>query len=472
MSVDFLGALGAGSDIDSKSLVQALVDAERMPRETSLNSKISNTESEISAYGRVLSALGSLSAAFSELNDASDFADYTVNVNGALALDGSPAYSVAATAEIEAGINEIVVTSVATKDRWVSDTGFAQTTTPLNGGNPFTVTLTVGGVATPLTISDPSPQGVIDAVNTADLGIEASLVNTGDSVEPYKILFSGQLGASNTFDVVTDAVVGNTLTLGALSPRASNAEMIINGVAIERPTNIVDDVISGVTLTLSSATASTSQISVIRDKSGVETRLRNLVEAFNETNSILRALMNPDSGDEMAGVFSGDSGFRLIADTVKSLITGPSSTGTENLNYLNDIGLEINRSGLLEIDEARLTEALTDRFDEVVTLLSADTDNQSIYGDLDRGIAGDAISVLTNLMASDGAIATQNTNLATKIADYEEDLENLNRRMSQVYDRYLAQFTAMETAIDRLNSTKEYLTSALDGLPFNNRNSN
>ena len=470
--IDFLGALGAGSDIDSKSLVQSLVDAERAPREASLSSKIEDTNSQISAYGQVLSSLGTLSEAFAGLNDASDFADYTVNVNGALALDGSPAYSVAATSDISAGINEIAVTSVATKDRWVSDTGFTAITTPINGGNPFTLTFTQDGTPTSVVVSDPTPEGVVEALNSADLGITASLVDTGDASNPYKILVEGQLGADNGFELSSDASVGNTLSLSALIPRASNAELTVNGVAIERPTNVIDDALTGVTLTLSAPTAATSQISVERDTSGIETRIRDLVSAFNQANDVFRSMMSVDGTGEYAGALSGNSGFRLVVDRVAGLFTNPSSTPSDAYTYLNDIGIQFNRSGQLEIDDDRLADALTSNFDDVVTLLSADTDDQSIYGEADRGLAGDAIQTLTELMASDGAIMTQTNNLSTRIGDYEEQLDDLDRRMTQVYDRYLAQFTAMETAIDELNSTRDYLKSAFEGLPFSNRNSN
>ena len=44
MAVDFLGALGAGSDIDSKSLVESLVQAERAPKESLINAKIDRAE--------------------------------------------------------------------------------------------------------------------------------------------------------------------------------------------------------------------------------------------------------------------------------------------------------------------------------------------------------------------------------------------------------------------------------------------
>ena len=470
--VDFLGALGAGSDIDSKSLVQSLVDAERAPREASLNNKISSSESQISAFGQVLSSLGSLSTAFAALNDVSDFADYTVNVNGALASDGSPAYSVTATTDVEAGINEIVVTSVATKDRWTSAAGYAATTTAINGGNPFTMEVTIDGTATTVTVTEPTPQGIVDAMNDADLGVEASLVNTGAASNPYKILFSGELGADNAFTVTNTSNTGTTLAMTTQVSTASNSELVVNGVAIERTSNTITDAIDGITMTLSAATAGTSKISVEQDKSGIETKLRTLVDTYNDVKAKFRSLMDPDSNDEYGGIFSGNGSFRLVTDRVARLVSDPSSTATDNMSYLSDLGISLDRYGDLEIDEDRLTSALTDNFDDIVSILSADTENQTIYGDADRGIAGDAIQTLTEMMSSDGTIMTQSDSLSGKIDDYEEELADLDRRMSQVYDRYLAQFTAMETAIDQLNSTKDYLKTALEGLPFNNRNNN
>ena len=59
-TVDYLSALGAGSDLNTTDLVNGLVEAERAPRESSLNSKIDGAEAEISAYGEVLAAISGL----------------------------------------------------------------------------------------------------------------------------------------------------------------------------------------------------------------------------------------------------------------------------------------------------------------------------------------------------------------------------------------------------------------------------
>ena len=134
MAVDFLGALGAGSDIDSKKLVESLVQAERAPKESAINSRIAKSESQISAYGIVLAGLQSLEVAFNKLNDAKDFAEYTVSANGNTTTSGNSAYSIEATADAVPGIYSVDVTGIATTDRWGSDLRYDSLTTAINGG--------------------------------------------------------------------------------------------------------------------------------------------------------------------------------------------------------------------------------------------------------------------------------------------------------------------------------------------------
>ena len=76
-------------------------------------------------------------------------------------------------------------------------------------------------------------------------------------------------------------------------------------------------------MTLSAATAG-SKISVEQDKSGVETKLRTLVDTYNEVGQF-RSLMDPDSTDEYGGIFSGNGSFRLVTDRVARLVSDPSS---------------------------------------------------------------------------------------------------------------------------------------------------
>jgi flagellar hook-associated protein 2 len=129
----------------------------------------------------------------------------------------------------------------------------------------------------------------------------------------------------------------------------------------------------------------------------------------------------------------------------------------------------MTRSGTLEINEARLSQELTSNYADVITMLAADTENQSMSGDASRGIAGDALFSLNELLASDGPIMTRTSLAEEKITNYEADLADLDLRMKAISDRYLAQFTAMEQIVDQMNSTREFLKQQIDALPYNNR---
>ena len=243
----------------------------------------------------------------------------------------------------------------------------------------------------------------------------------------------------------------------------------MNGLSVERSTNTISDLVAGATLTLAAPTFSTSSISVEQNKTDVELRIRALVDAYNTVEVLFDDLANSQSTTEQGGVFSGDSSFRLIKDTIKRLFTDRSSTATSDVSYLNDIGIRLDRTGALEINEGQLKAALNDNFEDIVTIFSANTNNQSSFGEASRGIAGDAIVKIENMMASDGAILSQTRMLEARVKDYAEALDDLDRRMTQLQERYLTQFTAMETAIDEMNNLRDYLSSQLDSLPFTNK---
>ena len=556
MAVDFLGALGAGSDIDTKSLVQSLVDAERMPRETRLNQKIDNAEVKISAYGEVTSALGSLATAFERLNDATDFESATLSVAGNKTTDGTDAFTAELTTGASVGSNlSVAVNSIAESERWIS-TGVDALDTELNSGDAFTITVAgdpetvasssidtdddtflstghghatgdilyyedngtaIGGLsnktsyfvirvdadtfklaataddATDGTSIDLTSTGndaqtlkVIEQVSLAagsdltDVVSEinqnvsfgtAILVDRGESAgnERYVVSIEGDVGVDNAFTVETTASQGVYANFSN-NQAASDAQVTINGVSIFRASNEITDAITGVRLSLFGASAGTGTVSVGRDITTIEANIRNLVDVYNDVDAILGGMTDSDDTGEFGGVFSGDGGFRILKSTIKSMFIEESSTATDNLSYLSDIGISISQSGQLEIDDDRLSQVFATNYTELVTLFSADTSNQSRFGDADRGIAGDALVQLDQMLSRDGMILTRTAGIEKRVDDYGEQLEDLDRRMTQIYNRYLAQFTAMETSIDQINSTKDFLKSALDNLPFNNKN--
>ena len=63
-----LTSLGAGSGVDVASLAQNLVDAEKSPRATAINAKISKNESRISGYSAISFVVNEVQTALSALH--------------------------------------------------------------------------------------------------------------------------------------------------------------------------------------------------------------------------------------------------------------------------------------------------------------------------------------------------------------------------------------------------------------------
>lgn len=195
ISTNIVSSLGAGSGIDIKTLAQNLADAEINPRKEAINSKITKTEAKISGYGYIKTALNDLKNAFAQLDDAADFASIKPSNTQPSAL------GVTTTSTAQTGSYTIEVSQLARAQRSASN-GFSARNTPLNGGVGFALNLSVnGGPLQPITVSTDTPAGVVSAINGAKLGIQAQLLQTGDALNPFTIVVTGESGAVKNFSL-------------------------------------------------------------------------------------------------------------------------------------------------------------------------------------------------------------------------------------------------------------------------------
>jgi flagellar hook-associated protein 2 len=465
-SADIIGALGAGSGVDVKALAQSLVDVEKMPREEAINSKIDDQERRIAGYSALMLSLETVKTAFQKLNDLNDFNAGTVN-NSAPSV-----VSAVTTSAAVPGRHTIEVTRLAAAQRNASNS-FESKTIELNYGAPFTLTLTLGtDTQTPVNVTTATPQGIVDAINAANQGVTAQIIDTGSEDYPYKIVLSGPIGASGAFSYATDDGAGNSvvgLDLAAESLKvASDAEVKVDGLTVTRSSNAVDDVIPGVYLDLlSTNVGSPADIRVTRDTATIKENLQAVVKAYNDAINdigILTGARSDDPEDIYSGSLKGDSTVRLIKTKLRDMFVADSSTPGTTLTAFRDLGLDLDRTGVMSLNETSLDSALANNFDDVVTLFSANTNNQSEFGTASRGIAGDAIKSINDLISSRGTIMTQSEGSQTRIDEYKVKLEALNTRMEALLLRYTKQFGIMETMVGQSNALRESLTATFDGM--------
>ena len=118
----------------------------------------------------------------------------------------------------------------------------------------------------------------------------------------------------------------------------------------------------------------------------------------------------------------------------------------------------------MELKADELTAALESKFDAMVLALSANTNNQSELGVANRGLAGDAIKSINDMLKTDGVVMAQ-TNSANKQLDrYKKDLESLETRMEALLARYARQFGVMDSIVGQANATRDSLKGTFEAM--------
>ena len=453
--IDYINALGAGASFDTKYIVEALVQAERAGAESQVQRKVAVTESKISGIGAAVSILDILKQGAELLNDARDFNTLTVQNTSAGAVNAT------ASNTARAGTNSIAVTSLAKEQRSISS-GFDSDIQTLNNNNAIQIDITVDGTTETLTVESANLAAVATAINEADLGLNAEIVNTGSGSGSYRLQLVGEAGSSKSFSISSNF---NELTFETIQT-ATDAELTVNGVDFIRSSNQISDIIQGVTLNLIGTTDQTETISISRDTSLAKENIISFVAMFNEASSEFKIL----TGSENDGPLRGDTIFRSIVSQLRNIMVSESSSPGENINSLSSMGISIDRYGQLLFDEGKIDAALNENYDEVIELFSANINDQSRFSSDPAGIAGDIKNLIERVTASDGYLSTAQASLTESSLGYEQDLKDIDERMLKVEERYNRQFLAMQTIIEEMNSTKESLIASFENLPFTNKN--
>ena len=343
------------------------------------------------------------------------------------------------------------------------------------GGTSKTVTTPTSGVTavnspvvTRIPVSTTTPTGVTDAINAANKGVRASLVDTGGDGTNYRIMLSGVSGVDGTFAVTSS--VSDDLGFGDTDKKLqSSQDAIVNydGLTITRGSNQIADVISGATISLNATTSESIRLTITSDTGTLKTSLRSVVTAYNELQSLIKNLGTESSAstDAMNGALANESGMlNQLKSTIRSAIFADSGTKAGNINALRDIGISLSQTGNMTFNETSFTSAAASDYTDIVTMLTANTTDQNLFSTAEKGLSQDIATVLDDLTASTGLVAVRAKGADTIVLSHKAELETLEVRMEAVYQRYLKQFAAMETIMASMDTTKDYLTGQLETL--------
>lgn len=435
-SIQISGLLGGtAGKIDTGALIDALMQAKSVTQ-NQLKSRLESQQNLNSNMQELNRRMQAVSAAAIALTD--------------IRIDGVPTKATSSLASVAASSTGGAITGSSTFH--VEEVAAAQVSTVrADGSGAFVadytngIDITVGKDAdgNPVThhidLTSGSASAVASAINKANIGVRAAVVNTDDG--QVLQFTAASSGLANTFTVngLTEPV--NTITT------AQDAKVTvgsgIGAYSLSSSSNTFTDAMPGVTFTISAAAKGQDvTITVDDDVSALSGKIQALVDAVNSAKGGVKTLTS------QGGLFQGDSTVTRLGFDMASVI----SSGTANGRSLTEFGIDMDKDGVVSFDATKFAAAYqsdaSGTLDAVINSFSTPMRDVSeeastpVVGNLSRAITADLAKV---------------DDLNAQIAKWDE-------RLSKEHDQLVVKFTAMQTALAKLQSQGDWLTNMFKSL--------
>ena len=396
MAVDYLSALNVGSGLNVTQIVDALIDAEKVPQEARIQEQLDERNVSISSLGDVKSDLGvfkgNLDVYMGEtglITESTNDAAVGITNNGKIA--------------VQPFTHSVSVSQLAASHT-LAFVGFTADTDPINadsvqielgtwdGGGTFTPDSTGTSATITIDSTNNTVQSFAAAINAENIGVKANVVRidetnyalslispTGEARQMRVSALSGGLAVSSLSYTDASAHAAKQITAG------QDANFTLDGLAVTRNTNDVDDIVNGVTLELKQTTTNPVGIGASYDS---ESALENLTDFVTDLNFMINKLTEltyrgSPSGDD-AGPLADDNLVKGYLRSFKRMTTTPIPGFQDQTLYLSNFGVMTELDGSISINEDTFNEffaANPDAF-SAVTNTRAISDSNLVQAEL------------------------------------------------------------------------------------------
>ena len=436
----FTGLSNYASDLQNamnRSIALASLPLQELQDEQStLTSQSTALSSLNTTFTALQSAVTSLDSAGQNLQSSS-VSDQTV-LSASLGTDAqSGTYTIEVT---DPGSSSIALSNSATP---VTD----PTTQNISSASSFTLTVN-GVVQPPITPAANNLDSLAAAINAANDGVQATIVNVGPPSAPnYQLaLQSTQLG--NISIQLND---GSTNLMASLTT-GSPAQYQVNG-APATPISSTTDTVTvapGVTATL--LQAGTSTITVSASASAIRNAISSFATAYNSAVDALS-----QNRGQNAGALSGDGVITSLTMSMNQL-ANYSGSGAGTFNSLEDLGLGFDTNGHLTFDPTALSNLSASQLNDLTSFLGSST-------------TGGFLQFATNLMngiedPNSGLLPTAISSTANEITNENQLITDQQTQISQLQTSLQAQMSAADSTIAQLESENSYFTTLFQSMLF------
>lgn len=291
-------------------------------------------------------------------------------------------------------------------------------------------------------------------------------------------------------DIDGSAVKESADGTGMVVIEAADSIVQVNGATLTSSNTTLD--VNGLSLNLVSASDREVKVTVSNDSTAVYDAIKDFVEQYNSALSEMNKYYYADSArgydpltDDQKEAMSDeevekwetkikdsllrrDSTLSGILETFRTSLTGITVKASDGKTYsLANLGITTSKDykeyGLLHI---KGDEDDTDYADSENTLQSMINSDPDIVMEVMSGIASNLYNNINKKISTTttmkSALSFYNDKEMTKqMTQYKKDIKSWETKLSDMEDRYYKQFSAMETALSKLQSQQNSLASYL-----------
>lgn len=243
--------------------------------------------------------------------------------------------------------------------------------------------------------------------------------------------------------------------------KAQDAKLTYNGIPIERDTNNIDDIVSGLSLELTSITETGKDVIVriARDDEGIAEEMQAFVESYNEMYNKLQELTKYDAETEISGVFNGNSEIRSITRQLNAIINSTDANGTSLVKY----GVYMNEDGTLTFEQDTFNTAFQEDPDAAVEFFRSSTTTSKGQTIKTDGVFTKLRDTMDSLITgSNSTLKILETTLINEQKTLNEDKTSTQESIDTKYEIMAEKWSAYDQMIAQMQQSANTITQLIN----------
>ncbi|MFM4963851.1 flagellar filament capping protein FliD [Aeromonas bivalvium] len=452
---------GAGSGLQLENVISASVEAKKAQLQQPIITKRNSTQITLSGIGQLKSSISAFTDILDKLSAPGAFNKRAINITQD---KDDPVLKMESKSGGSNGQYNITVNKLAQTSR--QEGVFDSSTAPLitqdgqltfkAGDKEFKVDVNAGDTL----------QDIRKSINSNgdNFGLSVNIVNTADG-KAKLIIDSGVSGDGKDLTISGDNAELDIFSTGAAGSAmsqtqpASSAEIVVDGNVLKSDTNVFDDTIQDLKLTVlrvsdkdSNGDLKSNKVDITTDKTSIQELVQQFVDGYNALQDKIGTLGKRSSfvggvKQDDGGALAGDSTTRAISTFMSNLLVSPSESSS-TYSTIFEIGMKMDNKGKLSLDKTKFGEAVDKNFDQVVAL----------FGN-EKGLAGSLSKGLKEYTKSGGMLAQRTDTLNADLRSLGQKEVTSNAQLVKYEAALRAQYGSLDALLVKMNNSASALSA-------------